>query len=446
MALLSKSKLWREIIVCGGLALLIAGFYAEENWRGKRDWENCKCELAAKGETLDWNTYISPDVPDGQNFFEAPRMQEWFVMPPAGQSTTSKLTELLKNANTDSTITNKTVAMKYLAWSDQFKPDFDLIREALKRPYARIEGDYSTGIKIPIQNVFMLRAVARTLAQRAKCDLLLGQTEQALRELTLLHDMSRILESKPVTIVAGMFNVDLTGLYVDTVADGTQLHAWQQPQLVVLQKQLTEVKLAPIVAEFLKEEPAAICHWCEINQSSGLFGLKILGIPFFPRGWIYQNMVNVALLYQKPLDDFDLSHDTVSPRKVEKTFRDIDKFVAHKLPYRILAVVAVPNYTRAIQTLAHNQTMVNEAQIVCALERYHLAHGEYPDTLDALAPQFIEKLPHDIIGGQPLHYRPTNDGKFLLYSVGWNEKDDGGVPGTLLDVNHGDWVWQYPIK
>ena len=47
--------------------------------------------------------------------------------------------------------------------------------------------------------------------------------------------------------------------------------------------------------------------------------------------------------------------------------------------------------------------MVNEAQIACALERYRLAHGEYPETLDALVPQFIEKVPHDIIGGGAAH-------------------------------------------
>ena len=95
-----------------------------------------------------------------------------------------------------------------------------------------------------------------------------------------------------------------------------------------------------------------------------------------------------------------------------------------------------PNFTRATQTLAHNQALVNEGQIACALERYRLAHREYPETLDALVPQFIEKLPHDIIGGQPLHYRRMADqpsqssgsasGKFLLYSIGWNETDDGG--------------------
>jgi hypothetical protein len=60
---------------------------------------------------------------------------------------------------------------------------------------------------------------------------------------------------------------------------------------------------------------------------------------------------------------------------------------------------------------------VNEAQIVCALERYRLAHGAYPGMLDALIPQFIEKLPHDIIGGQPLIYHTTPDGKFLIVDI-----------------------------
>jgi hypothetical protein len=88
--------------------------------------------------------------------------------------------------------------------------------------------------------------------------------------------------------------------------------------------------------------------------------------------------------------------------------------------------------------------------VAIALERYRLARGEYPESLDALAPQFIAKVPHDVIGGQPLHYRRTDDGQFVLYSVGWNERDDGGVIGPEkwhnVDINQGDWVWRYPAK
>lgn len=161
----------------------------------------------------------------------------------------------------------------------------------------------------------------------------------------------------------------------------------------------------------------------------------------WPRGWTYQNMVNVAELDQNWLAGFDLAHEIVAPRTMDNGLRIVSNFLDTKSPFRILASIAVPNFVKAIQTTVHNQTMVNEAQIVCALERYRLAHGEYPDTLDALAPQFIETLPHDIIGGQPLHYRRTDDGKFLLYSVGWNETDNGGQDGGT-DFTKGDWVWK----
>jgi hypothetical protein len=37
---------------------------------------------------------------------------------------------------------------------------------------------------------------------------------------------------------------------------------------------------------------------------------------------------------------------------------------------------------------------------------------------------------------------------FLLYSVGWNEMDDGGMIARDSqdgeDPDHGDWVWLYP--
>jgi len=90
-----------------------------------------------------------------------------------------------------------TAAADYLKWSDQYEPDFDEIREALKRPYAQIDCDYSQPYQIQIPNFVMMRFLAQTLAQRTQCYLLLGQPEKALRELTLLNDSRRILEGGP---------------------------------------------------------------------------------------------------------------------------------------------------------------------------------------------------------------------------------------------------------
>jgi hypothetical protein len=85
--------------------------------------------------------------------------------------------------------------------------------------------------------------------------------------------------------------------------------------------------------------------------------------------------------------------------------------------------------------------------MACALERYRLANGQFPETLESLTPRFISHPPHDVITGQPYKYRRADDGQFILYSIGWNEKDDGGAPGkALFDQTQGDWVWSYPPK
>ena len=458
---------WRNVrrIIIGVaiLATLVAAFYTEENWRGKRAWEDCKRELEAKGAVLDWDKYIPPPVPDDQNFFKAPKMSEWFVK--NNHSLTNELRNRLgNNGDTTATNLNEIVAAKYLAWSDQFEPDFDLIREALKRPYARMGGDYSKPYAQPIPNFVAVRDVAQVFAQRAKCYLLLGQPDKALQEVTLLHDMRRLLEAaptgKPMTLVSAMINVAVTGLYVDTIASGLQSHTWQEPQLVALQEQLQGINLASYVHEAFKEEQIHAVYIAEKANfrklmTGELFGYgpkkfteKFMahGFDLMPQGWVYQNLVVTAELMQRQIDCFDPANRMVFPSKLNQANAEMIKKLDHYSIFNRLAAIAIPNYSKALQTFARNQTHVNEAQIVCALERYYLKQGEYPETLGALVPQLIEKIPCDIIGGEPLHYRRTGDGKILLYSVGWNETDDGGLPGTLADVKKGDWVWQYPVK
>jgi len=45
-----------------------------------------------------------------------------------------------------------------------------------------------------------------------------------------------------------------------------------------------------------------------------------------------------------------------------------------------------------------------------------------------------------------LIYKPSADGdQFVLYSIGWNNQDDGGVisPNLTDRWTTGDWVWAY---
>jgi hypothetical protein len=455
--LFSRRMQKRGLIGLAALATLIAIFYTEENWRGKRAWENCKRELEAKGAVLDWDKFIPPPVPDDQNFFKAPKMQEWFVKKTNGAP--NELDTLVTNKDKIATITNQTAAANFLAWSDQFQPAFGLLREALKRPYARMDGDYTRPYKIPIADYVNVRAIAQMLAQRAKCGLLLGQPDQALNDLTLLNHSRRLMEraptGKPITLVDAMINVAVTGLYAETLAKGLQSHGWQEPQLFALQKQLAQIELPPLVVQSFGSEPAATTHtletvstaefveWLPPGRKMKWAWIQQVKAALIPRGWIYQNMATSARLVRQQTEGYDPANKLFQPQKFGGLDRELN---AIALPYKFIAAVAVPNFTKAWQTTAYNQTLANQAQIVCALERYRLRHGDYPETLNALVPQIIEKLPQDIIGAGPLHYQHTADGKFLLYSVGWNETDDGGEvvwkKDGSVDREKGDWVWK----
>ncbi len=365
-------------------------------------------------------------------------------------------------------------AADYLAWSDQFAGDFGVIREALKRPFARMDGDYENPITITIPNFVCVRVVAQTLAQCSQCHLLLGEPEPALRDLMLIRDVCRLLEGrptgKPMTLVAAMINVAVTGLYVSVVADGLRLQVWREPELAAIQEQLGQIDLPFYVEEAFKCEqasssrtlvtatraelikftgqvqtgygspPTAVNQWQQITNSTFLL------FTFAPRGWIYQNIANIVGSLQKEIDSFDLKNRVVRPDEMENASREVQTELSRPGPYTFLEAMMLPNFVRAVQSAARKQTLANEALIVCALERYHIVHGEYPETLDTLIPQFIQTIPHDLIGGQPLKYRREKE-EFVLYSVGWNQKDDGGVDslrkGGPMDFTKGDWAWPY---
>jgi hypothetical protein len=103
-------------------------------------------------------------------------------------------------------------------------------------------------------------------------------------------------------------------------------------------------------------------------------------------------------------------------------------------------------FKRAMTVEAAKQIAIS----AIALQRYHLKHAAFPQSLAALVPEFLAEVPRDPMDGQPLRYRLNADGTFLLYSVGDDGKDDGGNPNppagsTSVQWQRGrDWVWPQP--
>jgi hypothetical protein len=164
-----------------------------------------------------------------------------------------------------------------------------------------------------------------------------------------------------------------------------------------------------------------------------------------PAGWFYQNQYRCARMmedYCVPLAD--ARQGTFSPDLARRGEAALAAETTS--PFNLYERLVLPSLAKAATRFAYGQASVDLARTAMALERCRLARGAFPESLDALAPQFIAKIPRDVIGGQPLKYRRTPEGAFVLYSVGWNEKDDGGVAGFdkdgAVDMQSGDWIWR----
>jgi len=67
-----------------------------------------------------------------------------------------------------------------------------------------------------------------------------------------------------------------------------------------------------------------------------------------------------------------------------------------------------------------------------AIRLFHHDRRRWPVSLDDLVPDYLPDVPKDPYADAPLIYRPGGDG-VILYSVGKDGRDDGGVFGTRLE-------------
>jgi hypothetical protein len=87
--------------------------------------------------------------------------------------------------------------------------------------------------------------------------------------------------------------------------------------------------------------------------------------------------------------------------------------------------------------------LANRAGLACRL--YKSRTGSYPVSLEELVPGLLNEVPVDPFTGKPLIYRREGEG-FIVYSLGSNQKDDGGrstwmITQLVMDKDD-DWTWR----
>ena len=97
-----------------------------------------------------------------------------------------------------------------------------------------------------------------------------------------------------------------------------------------------------------------------------------------------------------------------------------------------LLSVLMPGVGGAVTHQESVATYLDLAKLSLALAACKGDKGRFPVALDALKGRYVNEIPADVFSGGPLIYKRTEKG-YLLYSVGENMKDDGGVEDKDAD-------------
>jgi len=494
------------VTVC--LATLIALFYAEENWRGRHAWEKYRQEQEAKGEKFSLKDFIPPLPPNDQNFATTPVIASCYesMIDTTGHEVRPHLTNVVnrlempitaeddkhvptngywaKGTTTDLSAwqtyyrqlaastnlfpvppTPQTPAADVLLALSKYNPTFEEVRAASRLPYAQfpLEYDKDDPAAILLPHLARMKGLSRLLQLRALAELQAGQSDQALEDIQLTFYLVKSIHVEPF-LISHLVRIAMTEINLQPVYEGLAGHRWTDLQLSALDAELANLDFLADFEYSMRGE--RICHVSILDylrhtrsvdmftgseSSSSPHPLESVGLYLLPAGFFDQTKVYFSRLHDQwvfPVADTTLR--IISPAKVHENEVALTNSLQHFSIQNRLASLLFPSLLPVTKRFAREQSSVDLARVAIALERYRLAHGEYPDSLDPLAPQFINPVPHDIINGHPLNYRRTADGLFVLYSVGWNEKDDGGARGTGPDSTRifdtGDLVWSYSPK
>lgn len=99
------------------------------------------------------------------------------------------------------------------------------------------------------------------------------------------------------------------------------------------------------------------------------------------------------------------------------------------LPFAEATHTLGSSYRSRVTSVATALALGRTADAAIAAERYRRATGRLPESLAQLVPAYLPKVPTDPFSGREIRYVRTGEGA-TAYSLGTNEKDDGG---TKLD-------------
>jgi len=303
-----------------------------------------------------------------------------------------------------------------------------LAREAMKRPQCRFDLKYSDGPSMVMPHLAGMRSLARLFAAEALLHAHSGRAGRAADSFVCGIRLARAFDGEPVYI-SQVLKSSLLGIALKALeraekdvplddaarrrilADLAMIKPLSSVRCTFMGERVTwHESMRLLLADsplpdnedarsarrrFTRDRAAAYeDHARLLRLTSALFDATERP------PWQMLEVTASALAKVESLD----SHDAPLTSQIAASYEYMVKRTVKAEAHRIAAILGL------------------------SCELFRSGVGRFPATLTELAPEFLDKLPPDPFTGKPFRYRLRDGGRaFIVYSVGDNLKDDGGV-------------------
>lgn len=290
---------------------------------------------------------------------------------------------------------------------------------AAEYPYCHYPLDLGSGAMVSVSHLASLRALARTQAFSIWVAAVEDRPDDVVRILKAMGPVAEAVRDEPI-LISQLVRIAIHGIEVTAAEQALSRTQFSEQQLAEMQHYLQTV-LPP-------------------GEEQSMFARAMIGERVFSSGATLDELgidygFNVGgMLYQQ---SFPAYSRLVMLRSFDEMIRNTGNTYTPMLreidntanPNYILPRLLLPALDRAREAEWRCRVSLDMAAAACAVERYRLAHGALPETLDELVPAFMESVAADPFrdDGGPISYRVVDDGGYMLYSWAMNRTDEGGV-------------------
>ncbi|MDB6110705.1 MAG: hypothetical protein JWR69_2455 [Pedosphaera sp.] len=351
------------------------------------------------------------------------------------------------------------------------------LRDALNTPVFDFHPNYFSGSAMRLDFLAHLKGAELLTSAMVVEALQAGDFSEARADLLASVDVIRRFNQEPL-LISGLVRAAMAWIAVGATWEALQAEQWTDGQLAELQARWQELEFLDTAGATLNMERAMMIDTFAAARKSytPTPAMALVSLTNTPTGSLLQDaMEQPRQTFNRMVDRYprywtwkaSWSHDeelyclqiidaaltaarqakasgAFVPAMSEFTRQATNVHNLHPAGDEHFRIVGFSpdgaSYGRYLMKLADVEIMRRLMVTAIALKRFHLVHGAYPERLEILVPDYLQRPPIDPMDGKPLRYRLRPGGEFLLYSVGEDGEDNGGDANRVARGNLNFWV------